>query len=40
MLAKIIDASEVAVGVELSVALEENTYVVVNGHAGRPHIQR
>ena len=36
VLAKIIDASEVAVGVELSVALEENTYVVVNGHAGGP----
>ena len=36
VLAKIIDASEVAIGVELSVALEENTYVVVNGHAGGP----
>ena len=36
VLAKIIDASEVAVGVEVSVALEENTYVVVNGHSGGP----
>ncbi|HLK17974.1 MAG TPA: DnaJ domain-containing protein [Bryobacteraceae bacterium] len=36
VLAKIIDASEVAIGVEVSVALEENTYVVVNGHAGGP----
>lgn len=35
-LAKIIDASEVAVGVELSIALEENSYCVVNGHAGGP----
>ena len=36
VIAKIIDASEIAVGVELSVAIEENTYVVVNGHAGGP----
>jgi len=36
VLAKIVDASEVAIGVELSVALEENTYVIVNGHAGGP----
>src|ERR1700722_13691682 len=35
-LAKIIDASEVAIGVELSVALEENAYVGVNGHGGGP----
>jgi len=35
-LAKIIDTSDIAIGVELSVALEENTYVVVNGHASGP----
>src|SRR5579872_2360042 len=36
ILAKIIDSSDIAVGVELAIALEENTYVLVNGHAGGP----
>jgi len=31
-IAKIVDASDVAIGVEVSVALEENTYLTVNGH--------
>jgi len=32
-LAKIVDASDVAIGVELSVQLEENTYITVIGHS-------
>ena len=36
VLAKIVDASDVAVGVEVAIALEQNTYVVVNGHSNGP----
>lgn len=35
-LAKVVDASDVAIGVEVSVELEENTYLTVNGHLGGP----
>ena len=32
--ARVVDASDVAIGIELPLALEENTYVLVHGHNG------
>ncbi len=32
--AKVVDTSDIAIGVEVPVALEENTFVLINGHAG------
>ena len=36
VIAKIVDASDTSIGVEVGVELEENTYVVVNGHTAGP----